>query len=555
MEVFRLLGSIFVDNDQANKSIDQTDNKAKKTGLTLGGLVGTAAKMGAGILAGASVAGAGLLSLVNRTANVADEIDKLSERTGINRESLQRWKYAAEQSGGDIRKLEVGMKKLSDVMNDASTGNDKAAEGFAKLGISVDDLKNKSQEDIFETVMASLGDMEQGAERNALGNDLLGKSYTELLPLLNAGSEGMDALKNRADELGLVMSEDAVKAGVVLGDTMADVKGSFGAIFTHLGTEFMPMFQVFLEWVLAHMPEIQEFVSTALGKVAEGLFWLTDNAIPPLVDAFQWLGDNVLPLVVDAFQLLGDGVQFVMDNMDIFLPIIIGLTAAILAQAVIGTITNLMKAWSTATKSQTAFQWLLNAALNANPLGLVALAIGAVIAAGILLWKNWDTVKEKASQFWNYLKEVMKGPANFILGAINTIIGAYEKMINGLGSAINKIPSIKIPDWVPVYGGNEFGIPDIPSISLPRIPLLAEGGDIIEAGRVIVGEEGPEFLDLPKGAKVTPLDNEPDAPPPTPSVIIVKTYIDGREVAEATSRPNNDRVSDRKWGSGRVVPV
>src|SRR5690554_5974909 len=98
--------------------------------------------MGAGILAGAGAAGAGLLALVNRTANVADEIDKLSERTGINREELQRWKYAAEQSGGDVGKLEVGIKTLSGIMDDATNGNEKAIEGFSKLGITLDDLQN-----------------------------------------------------------------------------------------------------------------------------------------------------------------------------------------------------------------------------------------------------------------------------------------------------------------------------------------------------------------------------------------------------------------------------
>ena len=125
-------------------------------------------------------------------------------------------------------------------MDDAINGNEKAVESFAALGISIDDLKNKSQEEIFTNVMNSLADMEQGAVRNALGNDLLGRSYTELLPLLNAGSDGMQELKDRADELGIVMSEEAVKANVTFGDTLQDIKESFGGIVRGLTDSFLP---------------------------------------------------------------------------------------------------------------------------------------------------------------------------------------------------------------------------------------------------------------------------------------------------------------------------
>jgi hypothetical protein len=297
IELFKLFGSILVDNEEANKSISATDKKAEGLGKKLGDGIKTAAKWGAGIMAAAGVAGGAMLGLANKTSETADFIDKLSERTGINREELQRWKYAADQSGADISKLEVGIKKLSDTMDDASNGSEKNVKAFEKLGISMDDLKNKSQEQIFEEVMYALSEMPQGAERNALGNDLLGKSYTELLPLLNAGADGMSDLKNRADELGLVMSEDAVKAGVKFGDTWADLKGAFGAVFTHLGTELIPIFQAMADWVLSHMPEIKEFTTNAFGAIntvitkAYDIF--NNNILPVLQKLYGWVQSNM----------------------------------------------------------------------------------------------------------------------------------------------------------------------------------------------------------------------------------------------------------------------
>jgi len=308
VEIFKLFGSIFVDSSEAEKSISKTEEKAEGLGTKLGNGIKTAAKWGTAIVGGATAAAGGLLAVTNQTAEYADEIDKLSERTGINREELQRWKYAAAQSGADIGKLEVGVKKLSDVMDDAINGNEKATEAFNQLGISIDDLKNKSQEQIFEEVMAGLADMEQGAQRNALGNDLLGKSYTEMLPLLNAGSQGIKELKDRADELGIVMSEEAVKANVTFGDTLQDIKESFGGIVRGLTDSFLPMMQQFADFIVANMPMIHEMLGNVFSGLGEAvtavlpiLMDMIQNALPPLIELFTEIATNILPVLIELF--------------------------------------------------------------------------------------------------------------------------------------------------------------------------------------------------------------------------------------------------------------
>jgi hypothetical protein len=78
-------------------------------------------------------------------------------------------------------------------------------------------------------------------------------------------------------------------------------------------------------------------------------------------------------------------------------------------------------------------------------------------------------------------------------------------MLNNVISAINSIPDIQAPDWL---GGGEFGIPDLKKVSFEGIPALAEGGTLTKAGTVLVGEQGPEFLNLPRGAEVVPLDKQ-----------------------------------------------
>jgi hypothetical protein len=86
---------------------------------------------------------------------------------------------------------------------------------------------------------------------------------------------------------------------------------------------------------------------------------------------------------------------------------------------------------------------------------------------------------------WGGLVAIVKAPINEVI-----------KLINGFIDGIN---NIKVPDWVPGIGGKGINIPDI--------PLLAKGGVVNTSGSVIVGDAGPELLDLPAGARVTPLSN------------------------------------------------
>jgi hypothetical protein len=179
-------------------------------------------------------------------------------------------------------------------------------------------------------------------------------------------------------------------------------------------------------------------------------------------------------------------------------------------------------------------------ALLATPFGLIGLAIAGVIALGVLLFRNWDTVKAKASETWGAvaaafsgawqgMKNVAKTVANFVIGYYNAILSGVERAINGIANAINRIPRFTAPSWVPGIGGKSFGMPSIPNVSFPRIPALAEGGIVRDATLALIGEAGPEA--------VIPLDRLGDTAAGGGMVVnVTVTSADPQAVVEAIRR-------------------
>jgi TP901 family phage tail tape measure protein len=172
------------------------------------------------------------------------------------------------------------------------------------------------------------------------------------------------------------------------------------------------------------------------------------------------------------------------------------------------------------------------------PMIAIGVAIAGVIALGVLLFRNWDTVKEKASDTWSSvaeafskawegMKAVARSIGNFIIGYYNSIIGGVESAINALGRSINGIPSIKIPSWVPRFGGNTYSIPNVPSVNFPRIPALADGGIVRQATLALIGEGGPEA--------VIPLDRL-DSTGGATVINVTVTSADPQAVVEALRR-------------------
>jgi hypothetical protein len=159
----------------------------------------------------------------------------------------------------------------------------------------------------------------------------------------------------------------------------------------------------------------------------------------------------------------------------------IGTFVAKTTATVAGTIAT--TAVTVATTAWTVAQWLLNAALNANPIGLVVLAVLVLIGVVVLIVKHWDTVKEVSISVWNAVKDAVVGAWNWIkenvfdkVGAVvqgyidtfkkiwdtvrevwdsiknaladNPITGMVEKSIEKIKEIIEWFKKLKVPEWI-----------------------------------------------------------------------------------------------------------
>ena len=536
------------------------------------------------------------------------------EFTGVLIDGAKNGAFSIDKVGDAVKEFTIRSKDGSKTSMDA----------FKKLGMNAEDMTKafagggEKAQTAFKQVTNAIAKIEDPVKKNAVGVALFGTQFEDL------EAKAIEALGN-------IQSKTDENANTL--EKINDVKyDTFGAALAGLGRQINAGF--FIPLGKKMIPALEKLIKTV------------EEAGPQMKEVFG----GAINVLAGLFVGLAKAIGFVVKYFKIFFPILVGVTAMIAAQYVIGTLIPMYKAWRVTTVGMTVAQAAFNAVMALNPFTWVAIAIGAAIAVAVLLimnwdkvvkylrkaWKwirdifeksvkfiveyvktrfeglkksitsvfeaikttactvwngilaffkttigkivavlggpitiglaiiaNWETIKSKATQIWNGiisffsgaiekiksvfgglksgiynifesvwsnikgvfdkianifkgfrstleslfdgLWDFIKAPINLIISGLNFFMKSYENGLNNIIGAINSIPDIQAPDWL---GGGEFGIPDLKKVKLAQIPALAEGGTLTKAGTVMVGEQGPEFLNLPRGAEVVPLDKQ-----------------------------------------------
>lgn len=454
MNLFELAAVLTLDKSDYDKGLTSAEKEASGFGSKMKSALGTVSKAGTATLAAVSgIATATTKKLIDSSSEVAklgDHIDKQSQKLGMSAQAYQEWDFILTHSGASVDSLQASMKTLS-------TQATKNADEFAALGISQEELQNSSPEELFEKVVRGLQGMEASTERTALASKLLGRSATELAPVLNASSEEIEGMRQQAHDLGKVLSDEAVKSGAAYEDSIYNLKTAMSGVKNQMTANFLPSLVDVMDGITglisgddSAIEKISEAIGSLSEKIGDAIPRIAETAmriLPTLTDA---ISKNVRPLVSGAIKLV---TNMVKQMPQIIRPVINMLPSAIrdIAKAIVDNAPELIKgATDCVLAIVDSLPEILTALVEAAPDILTALVKGLSENIPTLIQGCIDLISDLVDN----LPEIIAGLIDAIPDIIDAMFGDdgflslenIGKFVSGgielVGKIVDKIPEI-----------------------------------------------------------------------------------------------------------------
>lgn len=283
-------------------------------------------KIGAGMLASATAAAAGLAIFTAAAASSAAAIDDASQRTGVNVAALQELAYAGGQSGASVDDLVKAFRALNLAM--ADDAGRKSLEGLGLNLAALDKMSPEARLEAIAEAIKNLGDIEK---QTAAANDIFGKSGFALLPFLSGGAVEIEKMREEARSLGQVLSNEAVAGLAKFDDTVAKLTGSLQGIAGIIAGQLAPALDPIASAVVT--------ITQGVGEWIAANSWLTAGVLSSigvvgaLGAAFVAFGVAVVALgsVITALTAIFGAVSSVVAVVGAPFLIIAGAIAALLA--------------------------------------------------------------------------------------------------------------------------------------------------------------------------------------------------------------------------------
>lgn len=467
----------------ASEQFKDMGNKLTAAGSAMKGLSTAAA---------AVLASMGAITV--KSGKWADDVNTLSKKYHIGTEELQKYSAAADLVDVDVDTIAKSHVRLTKAMSGSEDETGAQAEAFEKLGISVTDANGnlRDADTVWQETIAALGEVENETERDALAMTLMGKSAADLNPLIEDGGEAYKQLSDTLAKYDLdFIDKETLDKANDFNDQLDTIKAIGTVALQQVGTQLAS----------ALAPALEKVVDL-VGRLAK---WFT--SLSPKTQAI---------------------IAGIAGVVAIAAPLLLGLGKLSFA---ISSILSLMATLGPA----------IGGIISA--LGPIVLVIAAVIAAGVLLYKNWDKIKAKALELktkvtttfknlktqilniWNGIKErvrsTVQGMIDSVIGKFTTfktnvskkfqaikesITGPIEKAKELVTAAIDKIKGIfpiqlgkifsgiKLPHFKISGGKIPWGIGGEGEAPSVNIEWYKRGGIFDNPTLIGIGEAGPEAV-------------------------------------------------------------
>jgi hypothetical protein len=339
--------------------------------------------------AGAALATGAIARGINQFAQAGDDVGKTARQLGVGVEALQELRFAAERQGVTVQNLDKSLKAMNNrlglLRNEQGQLNTLLEDTNPQLREQL--VNTESSEEAFMLLMNAMDNAGSTAERTALAQAAFSSSGRELVRMSEAGVDGLNALRQEAQATGMVMSEDATKAGEAFQDQMTNLKsvltGLRNTALTPLIKDLTPLIEQTSEWIKQNKElialKIQETFDT-IKRTVDALIRAWDSGLIPAIIAG-----------VAAFKTL--------------LPIAMG-------------ISKLTGAITTAKGAMAG----LNLVMAANPVGAVVAVIAGLVGVITLLWNRSEKFRNTIKGAWEILKQVATaGPR--LIGKVAGFLG------------------------------------------------------------------------------------------------------------------------------------
>ena len=377
----------------AGKSIGNFGAKATDVGK------GLSMKLTAPILA----IGGGLIAMAKKSGDAADRLLDLHDITGLSTDSIQEWQHVSTVAGVSSEAMTDAVEGLVKRLPQLESEGGKATEGLEKLGLSFDDLKKMSPDEMMDTLTYAMADMEDPLERNAIGSQLFGGAWKDMAPILGNGSEALKDMRTEANDLGLVMSGDALNDANNFRVTMDTLTSTLKGAGNQIGAKLAPMIQDKL------VPLIEEkvipFILTMVDKIGELVDWFTG-----LSDETQkWIG-------------IAGGIAVAIGPV----LVVVGKLASGIS-SIISVITSMAGAMGGAGGAM---------ALLTNPITLTIAAIVALIAIFVALYNTNDEFRENVNETWEGIKESISEFVEVVKELVSSFLDLLQEFWEEWGDTI-----------------------------------------------------------------------------------------------------------------------